>query len=63
MAEDYYQYFNMPNLIGMTHQEASRVLKGLGLPFESDGDGVVTKQIPEAGSKTNKYTVGYIKLE
>ena len=63
MAEDYYQYFDMPNLIGMTYQEASKCMNSLGLPFESDGDGLVVKQIPEAGSKTNKYTVGYIKLE
>ena len=63
MASDYYEYFEMPDLIGMTYSEASRVMKELGLPFESDGEGVVTKQIPEVGSKTNKYIVGYIKLE
>ena len=63
MADDYYEYFEMPDLIGLTYGEVNRVMKGLGLPFELDGEGVVTKQIPEAGSKTNKYTVGYIKLE
>ena len=63
MSEDYYKYFEMPDLIGMSYPEASRVLKGLELSFESDGEGVVVKQIPEAGSKVNKYNVGYIKLE
>lgn len=62
-AEDYYKYFEMPDLIGMTYQEAVKTLKGLELSYESDGEGIVVKQIPEAGSKINKYTVGYIKLE
>lgn len=62
-SEDYYKYFEMPDLIGMTYTEAVKTLKGLDLSFESDGEGVVVKQIPEAGSKINKYNVGYIKLE
>lgn len=53
----------MPDVIGMTYTEAVKMLKGLDLSFESDGEGVVVKQIPEAGSKINKYNVGYIKLE
>ena len=62
-SEDYYKYFEMPDVIGMTYTEAVKTLKGLDLSFESDGEGVVVKQIPEAGSKINKYNVGYIKLE
>ena len=62
-SEDYYKYFEMLDLIGMTYTEAVKTLKGLDLSFESDGEGVVVKQIPEAGSKINKYNVGYIKLE
>ena len=63
MADDYNEYFEMPDLTGMTYHQAVKVLKGLEVNFESDGDGTVVKQIPEAGSKINKYIVGYIKLE
>ena len=62
MAEDYNVYFNMPNLIGMTYTKANETLKSLGVHFECEGEGTVIKQIPEPGSKINKYVVGYIKL-
>lgn len=61
MDEEYYNYFEMPDLVGKTYSEASVILRGLKLSFECDGEGVVREQIPNAGSMINKYTVAYIK--
>lgn len=61
MDEDYDKYFAMPDLVGMSLAEAQICLKELELSFECDEiSGVVTKQIPVAGSMINKYTVAYI---
>ncbi|MBR7111002.1 MAG: PASTA domain-containing protein [Clostridia bacterium] len=61
MDEDYDKYFAMPDLVGMSLAEAQICLKELELSFECDeNSGIVTKQIPVAGSMINKYTVAYI---
>ena len=61
MDDDYDKYFAMPDLVGMSLAEAQICLKELELSFECDeNSGIVTKQIPEAGSMINKYTVAYI---
>ena len=59
--EDYDKYFAMPDLVGKTLAEAKANLKELEISFEcEDLGGIITKQIPEAGSMINKYTVAYI---
>ena len=45
-------YVDMPNLLGMTQTEAISLLAGLGLYYIVEGaSGVVSSQIPSAGSK------------
>ena len=61
MDESYYEYFEMPDLVGKSYAEASVLLRKCGLVFECDGTGVVERQLPVAGSMINKYVVAYIK--
>ena len=45
-------YVDMPNLLGLTQTEAISLLAGLGLYYIVEGaSGVVSSQIPSAGSK------------
>ncbi len=56
-----YEEVVMPDLIGMTHIEAVRKLKALGLHYEEDGDGdTVTEQFPFAGTVCTTQNVVFI---
>ena len=45
----------MPYLIGKTIAEVSQILRGIGVYFETDGDGgIVKEQLPPAGTKVAK---------
>ena len=56
-------YFEMPNLIGLSAAEASRVAEKLGLRLEIGGSGgLVVAQYPEAGEVTSDRAVGLITL-
>lgn len=64
LSDEYNDYFEMPNLLGKGLAEASVILKELKIPFEcGETGGLVTEQIPTAGSLINKYNVAYIKTD
>lgn len=50
--------FKMPDLMDLTPEEAIKVLKGLGVPYEYTGEfGKITHQIPSPGAMCNYNTV------
>ena len=54
--------FEMPNLIGMTYSSAAGVMRSLDMEYEYEGDmGVITFQIPMAGTMTDNYTIALLK--
>lgn len=55
-------YFSMPNLIGMSLTQAGSILRGLGIYWEVDGEGVVISQIPAEGSQVSKNTVALLTM-
>lgn len=62
MASDYYETFEMPDLIGLSYGEAAGILKSLDLEYEYGGEmGKITFQVPVAGTKITKYTVALIE--
>ncbi len=53
------KYYEVPNVIGMTKEEAKKYLTGFEIEFVGDGD-IVVEQTPEAN--TRYYETGTIKL-
>lgn len=53
------KYYDVPNVVGMTKEEAKKYLSNFEITFVGDGD-IVVEQTPEAG--TRYYETGTIKL-
>lgn len=53
------KYYEVPNVIGMTKEEAKKYLTGFEIEFVGDGD-IVVEQTPE--TNTRYYETGTIKL-
>lgn len=53
------KYYDVPNVVGMTKDEAKKYLSNFEITFVGDGD-IVVEQTPEAG--TRYYETGTIKL-
>lgn len=54
------EYINMPYLLGMSVTEAAKILKVMNLQFETDGEGIITRQFPMPNALINRNTVVYI---
>ncbi|NCA68076.1 MAG: PASTA domain-containing protein, partial [Clostridia bacterium] len=53
----------VPDLVGMSHVEAMRLIKALGLHYEEDGEGdMIVAQFPYAGTVCTTQNVLYIGL-
>ena len=53
----------MPNIMDMTAEEAVKVLKNLGIPYEVEGEGNrVVGQLPAPKADTRYNTVALIRL-
>lgn len=58
------EYFEMPNLEGLSLLEAITILNEVGVSYEIDGDGgMVVKQLPPAGTKVDKNSTVLIITE
>lgn len=61
--DNYNKVVVMPNLIGLSKEKATSILKGLGLEAEFTGEGLVSSQSITAGEQVNKGTKLLIELE